>query len=132
MDNNQMHIQIKDDKIRFHTDKPANPLDILTVLFTVQLGMMNDLVSKAPEASKEEIRNDLYDKYNYGASNILAKFAPDLELHPNLTTEAILKAENEILEKNFKESKSVKPRETIGFQKPGLKVLQDQTRLKGI
>lgn len=78
---------------------PINIQDLMTVLFTLQLQALNNIKEKAqsdnlsPEQLDELIGN-LYDNYNAGASNVLYLFAPDKELHPDLTVEAMKEAED--------------------------------------
>jgi hypothetical protein len=43
------------------------------------------------------VKEDLYDMYNAAASNTLNIFAPDIEMRPHLTAQAILEAENKII-----------------------------------
>ena len=76
--------------------------DALGITLTAQLAIMRAVLekSKADGATKEElqtIKEDLYDKFNAGASNILYLFAPDEELHPDLTVEAMKAAEDKYM-----------------------------------
>lgn len=87
------------EKLAVKTDTPVTSMEVLYNLFSAQLALMNDMLSKVPKEDREEAKGDLYDKYNFAASNILDMFAPELELRPNLTTKAILEAENKILER---------------------------------
>ena len=82
-----------------HIDKPVRIDDLMTVFFTLQLDLMNNFIkqmsdSGAPEADIKAVKEDLYDKYNAGASNLLYLFIPDKELHPDLTVEAMKEAED--------------------------------------
>lgn len=54
------------------------------------------------EARLEKVKDEIYDMVNVAASNILRQFAPEIEMRPNLTAEAILKAENAILDEKSK------------------------------
>lgn len=67
------------------------------LLFTAQLRIMQNLLETVPELDREAVKADLYDKYNYSASNVLSYFAPEIELRPDLTAEAIMKAEDELM-----------------------------------
>lgn len=83
-------------------DKPVRIDDFMTVLFTVQLEMMKGTLAQAKKAGHSEqeltqIRDNLYDNYNAGASNVLYLFAPDNELHPDLTVEAMKAAEDQYM-----------------------------------
>lgn len=83
-------------------DKPIRIDDFMTILFTVQLEMMKGTLAQAKKAGHSEqeltqIRDNLYDNYNAGASNVLYLFAPDNELHPDLTVEAMKAAEDQYM-----------------------------------
>lgn len=49
------------------------------------------------EPDAEKIDNELFDGMNFLMSRALSNMFPDKELHPDLTEEAIMRAENEIL-----------------------------------
>ena len=92
----------KTGKIDTNFDKPVRLDDFMTVLFTVQLEMMKGTLAQAQKSdlTPEQInliRDDIYDKYNAGASNVLYLFAPDNELHPDLTVEAMKAAEDQYM-----------------------------------
>lgn len=69
--------------------------EALQLLSTVILGMMQQTVEKNPDA-----KGELYDMLNMAASRTLEQFAPEYELRPNLTAQAILEAENRIIEED--------------------------------
>ena len=85
-------------QISTHIDKPTQIDDMMTILFTIQLEVLKSTLENAKESHTEEqikaIKEDLYDKYNAGASNVLYLFAPDEELRPDLTVEAMKEAED--------------------------------------
>ena len=92
----------KTGQIDTNFDKPIRIDDFMTVLFTVQLEMMKGALGQAQKANLtkdqiNQIRDDMYDKYNAGASNVLYLFAPDNELHPDLTVEAMKAAEDQYM-----------------------------------
>lgn len=101
-----INLEVQDGKVSMSTAGPLTILDLLEVTFAVQLEGMKSFLGRVPEEDKEAIKEDLYDKYNYAASNILEMFAPEFELREDLTAEAILKAENEIIEKKYDELKN--------------------------
>lgn len=72
-------------------------LEALQTLFHTQLALLNAAVDAVPPEKKEIVKADLYEIYNIGASNTLAIFAPEIEMRPDLTVQAILEKENEIL-----------------------------------
>lgn len=71
--------------------------DYINITLAAQLNIFKDILNNAKEEDRDKVRDDLYDMYNLGASAFLKAFAPDLELRPDLTEEAIMRAENEIL-----------------------------------
>ncbi len=106
-DKQQVQVQLKD---------PLSLPDMLQLLSTVSLQFMEAALTSfaaqpTPPAPIEEIKQNIYDMYNYAATNVLEHFAPELELRPDLTAQAILKAENEIL--LAPEFKQVSPTETV-------------------
>lgn len=64
-----------------------------------------EAAAKMPEnATEEEIykqREAVYDHTNLLSSSLLKNFMPDKALRPDLDEEAILRAENEILEETY-------------------------------
>lgn len=113
MNNNQIHIKIKDGQVTCHTDRPMSIQEFMQATCTCTLGMMQSLLAKAPEESKQEIKEDLYDMYNAAASNTLSYFAPDIDMRPHLTTQAILEAENEIINRQAKAIKKAKKAKNV-------------------
>lgn len=71
--------------------------DYVNITLAAQLNIFNDILNNVKEEDRDEVRGELYDMYNLAASAFLKAFAPDLELRPDLTEEAIMRAENEIL-----------------------------------
>ena len=84
-------------------DEPMAIDDILPMLFTVQLSYMRSFIEHVKEKSDitpenlQNLKEDLYDKYNAGASNVLSLFIPDKELRPDLTVEAMKAAEDQYM-----------------------------------
>ena len=79
--------------------------DFLNITLNAQLNLFNNLVNQG--APKPE----LYDLYNEAASAFLATFAPEIERHPDLTSEAILKAENELIQKKANKVANFSPKQ---------------------
>jgi spore germination protein GerM len=99
---NEIKIDIKDGKVTVSFKyKNLHITDLIQVLSTVILNAMKSLVKAAPIGKQMELRNDLYDMYNMAASQTLRYFAPDLELHPGLTEQAIMEAENNIVNREY-------------------------------
>lgn len=93
----------EDNQFQIHVN-PGAPID---TLFTMVFSFLPQLMEQAarissddPAAIKEQ-RVKVYDYVNMLASSALKNFIPDHELHPDLTEEAIFKAENELLEESY-------------------------------
>ena len=100
----KLEIELTEDgKVKTQINTPIAIDDLMPVLFTVQLSYMRQFmkqVEESGELSSEQIqglKEDLYDKYNAGASNVLYLFAPDEELRPDLTVEAMKQAEDQFM-----------------------------------
>jgi hypothetical protein len=94
---NKIVMRIKDGKIIVNADVPVSFEDFLSACCTVLLGSMNDITSQQKPENVAECKGALYDTFNCMVSGVLEKFAPEFELRPNLTTKAILEAENKII-----------------------------------
>ena len=101
MKDNKLTIEIRNGETSIGTESPISILDLLELTLQLQLQAMESFIEKIPEEDKAAVKADLYDKYNEGASALLSVFAPELELREDLTAEAILKAENEIIEAKY-------------------------------
>ena len=76
---------------------------ILTLMFTVMESLMHQVAEKAiaanPDVPEDQIKGEIYDMVNCGASNVLDHFMPTpTNFSDQLTAEAIKRAEDEILE----------------------------------
>ena len=99
MTQNRIVIKLLDNgTVQLQTDNPILLDDFLSATMTAQLAMMNRCVKEAPTGVQDGVQGTIYDMYNVAASHTLATFAPQLELHPNLTAQAILEAENKIIQ----------------------------------
>lgn len=108
MENNQIYFNIKDNKIKLSYKNPMPITDFLQVISTGILLALKGVVDAAPEESRQEIQEDLYDMYNAAASNTLHYFAPEIEMRPHLTSQAILDAEDAIINRKFEAIKGGK------------------------
>lgn len=85
------------------TDGAVMPSDTFTAeefvsaTLNCTLGVLNATVAHLPEEQKQQGREALYDMFNVAASALLEAFIPDKELRPDLTAEAIIKMENELI-----------------------------------
>lgn len=78
--------------------QPLTYADVLQLVCSCVAGVTGDMLSKVEtEEERQKIENELFDIANLSFSNCLAHAFPGQELRPDLTEEAILKAENDIL-----------------------------------
>lgn len=91
-----MRIVIRQDTIECKPPMNAEQLTntLLSVLFSVYQSNIHDV----PEEHQHLITKHLFDNFNAAASEFLKQLDPESDLRPDLTEEAILAAENAILE----------------------------------
>lgn len=93
----------EDNKVLSQIDEPISIDNLMPILFTVQLSYLRASINQfeqMPDITPEQLqglKEDLYDKYNAGASNVLSLFIPDKELRPDLTVEAMKYAEDQYM-----------------------------------
>lgn len=103
MENNQIHFNVNNNKVKVSFRKPVSLPDFLQI---VQSGILTALNSYLKSASNEETaKKELYDLYNTACSNTLHYFAPEYDLRPDLTAQAILQAENDIINREYRKLK---------------------------
>lgn len=103
MDNNQIIFNIKDGKVKVSMRKPIGLPDFIQVIQTGILSALKSLLESAD--NKEKAKEELFNLYNTACSNTLHYFAPEYDFHPDLTAEAILRAENQIIDERYREMK---------------------------
>ena len=100
--NNQIYFNIKDNQVSVKSRGPMTLEDMFQATMTGLLGAMNTLLKVAKsDEEREQLKGYIYDRFNIAASRTLEIFAPELELRPSLTTDAIIKAENELLKEEI-------------------------------
>lgn len=103
MDNNQIHFNVNNGKVKVSFRKPMGLPDFIQVIQTGILSALNSFLESAD--NKEQAKKELFDLYNTACSNTLHYFAPEYDLRPDLTAEAILKAENDIINERYRKMK---------------------------
>ena len=76
-------------------------LHILNSYLIAAAGQLPEEPTEEESAKFVAIKKQIYQAYNEAASSILELFAPEFELRPDLTTEAIQKAEEELINERF-------------------------------
>lgn len=90
-------IDVEDGQVTCKCDKGLTLEDSIQIFTTVILGNMNDVMAQVHEDDRPRAKEVLYDAFNFAASRTLEAFAPEYEMRPTLTTQAILEAENKII-----------------------------------
>lgn len=119
--NVKLTIILQGNKVGYNIEGPLNFENLVLLTNTVVLNAMQQTVEafqaaltedNIPKTSTEydqkvaELKGMLYDFYNVNASTLLQKFAPELELRPDISAEAILKTENDLIEQKYQEVKN--------------------------
>lgn len=78
---------------------PMNAEQLTNTLLSVLFSVYQDNIRSVPEEHQPLITKHLFDNFNTAASEFLAQLAPGADLRPDLTEEAILEAENAILDR---------------------------------
>lgn len=95
---NKLTIRMREDgKCDFESKHPIGFEDLLSVVMSLSLGYMRRTTEKAPEEAQAYVKGELYDAFNKAASHTLETFAPEYELRPGLTAQALLEMENDIV-----------------------------------
>lgn len=108
MQNNQIHFNVNEGKVKVSFRKPVSLPDFLQIVQTGILTALNSFLESADD--KEKGKQELFDLYNTACSNTLHYFAPEYDLRPDLTAEAILRAENDIINERYAEHKAAMKR----------------------
>lgn len=111
---NKLILTEENGQFNMHTENPVNFQTVTQMLLTAMLGACRATVEAAvadydknedlqkkvgKETFIEHLKGELYDMVNFGVTNMLGEFAPEIENHPDLTAQAIMEAENAILDK---------------------------------
>lgn len=93
----KLTITLTDNKeLHMEADTPLTPLQLIDLTLSANLAMMNATLKSAPNKDKQKIKEYLFDTFNVAASSLLAQFAPDIPLRPDITEEAIIQLEEEL------------------------------------
>ena len=87
-------LQTTEDKVSVQISSQTTFPEALVLIQTALLTIMKQADQGIPE-----IKEDVYDKVNTSTSRLLEIYAPEFELRPDLTAQAILEAENKILDR---------------------------------
>lgn len=86
----------KENELSVTASDAMSPLEVTDLTLSALLAMYNSILYDAPQDLKEELKEFLFQMFNVSASALLAQFAPEIELRPDLTEEAIFIKELEL------------------------------------
>lgn len=93
----KISIELIGDDLRIESEGEFRFQETATILGNTTLHFMNEFLNAVPQEHREKTQELIFQHMNENFSRVLELFAPELELRPDLTTDAILKAENELL-----------------------------------
>lgn len=94
---NKIVIRIRNGQAVVTAERGISFEDLLATCCTLLLGAMREIHDRAHPDQKDACKGGLYDTANAMFSRTLELFAPEYELRPGLTAQAILEAENRII-----------------------------------
>jgi hypothetical protein len=98
-------IHEQDGKIELHINPPLSFPDFLQLqLSTIGSVMTSTLRAAESDPNYQEIKDDMYFMLNVAAGNLLDRFDPNPTKHfaTELTAQAIMEAENKIIDRKYK------------------------------
>lgn len=98
--NNNITINIALDKNKQLTVNAQGvilPDAIQLCLAAIEAMCKTTLARAESEELKKSLEEDMYEMINLGASSLLSKMFPDIEMRPDVTVDALMKAENELV-----------------------------------
>lgn len=90
-------IENKDGKVNASTNEPVSIEVFTNTVMTAVMLHMNNIVRSTPKEHQTQMKGILFDQLNEAASTALARFAPDIQLRPDITEEAIREQEKNIM-----------------------------------
>ena len=127
-----IHIETtKDQKLSFQSEN-VNFETLLRMLIPAIVNSAKKIYQTAAEqktpnvpaltaAQLEDLKLTMYDTMNIAFANALDEFAPEIEARPNLTADAILRAQNELLEEEMQAANYNPTMEEIQAKKEEMK-----------
>ena len=102
VNNNQIYFNVKDNQVTVKSRGPMSLEEMMQVTMTGLIGAMNACLKAAKDSDEhEQLKGYIYDRFNLAASRVLEIFAPELELRPNITVDAIKRAEDDLMKEEM-------------------------------
>ena len=105
--------------------------DFMTIMLSAIQGQLNNMFEDAAEEMNEEevfaLKAGVYDRLNYAFAQILDNILPPSDaFNEKLTAEAILRAENEIIQETYDELPPEVKHSQIEFPKQQIEIVEDE------
>ena len=111
---NEICFKVENNQVTVTSKTPVSLENLMRIVMTGLLGAMNSLSKVGNTKSEKKLLKEyIYDRFNLEASHVLEVFAPEIEMRPSLTTDAIIKAENDLLQAEIdkaEKDKNYKPK----------------------
>ena len=98
-----LHVEIKENgEAEIRCVKAPLPEIIRLSLLVIEVACKKHLDAAEEEGAefREAMASDMHEMINLGASTLLNRLFPEISMRPDVTVEAILKAENDLVENN--------------------------------
>lgn len=86
-------IKYDDTRVGVTTEEPLSLIQFNNIVLTATLEFMETILQNAPDESKAQLKELIFNEFNDAASNLLARFAPEIDMRPDITEQAMLEAE---------------------------------------
>lgn len=120
-----VNIHAHDQKIDYETKGSVRIEGFTQAILTVILAVYQKSLESVESKDQKHAKEVLFDLLNQSFSGVLRLFAPEIALRPDLTEDAILQAENDLINKAYehasRSSKRRARREVQKLQKKGNK-----------
>lgn len=106
---NKLVIYLDDqNKLKLKSQNPIDLEGLIQITQTAVLGFAKQVMATVPKEDYDKVKGFIYDEMNVAFSRTLEVFAPEYELRPEITAQALLEKENELIEESYKKSKGDK------------------------
>lgn len=93
----------KDRRLTVETSRVILPEAIQLCLASIEALCKQSLSRAQGEELIKSLSEDMYEMINIGASTLLNRLFPEIDMRPDLTVDAVMKAEDELIDKKGKE-----------------------------
>lgn len=101
---NKLVIYLDDqNKLKLKSQNPIDLEGLIQITQTAVLGFAKQVMSTVPKEDYDKVKGFIYDEMNVAFSRTLEVFAPEYDVSPDLTAQAIMEAEDAIIERKHKE-----------------------------